>query len=242
MTKHPQGQFTVEYGTTTIEFELVHSDRDTMAIHVHPDLSVVVDAPLGSSLGDVLDRVQNKAKWITKQQRQYFAHQPTVTRIPRFESGETHYYLGKQYRLKVVEDDIERVRFYRGRLYIHLRNPHNYDHKQKMLQKWYRVRAGFVFSQQLDTCYPLIEPFGIAYPDLKIRDMKSRWGSASPQGNITLNLRLIYVPKRLINYVILHELCHLREMNHSTDYYELLGSVLPNWQMLREELNGLPYV
>jgi predicted metal-dependent hydrolase len=239
MTKYPQGRYKVEYGTQIIEFELVRSDRETMSIDVHPDTSVIVDAPMTSDLNAIIDRVQKKAKWITKQQRLYAQNTTTNARIPQYRSGETYYYLGKQYRLKVVQDNIERVRFYRGRLYLHTRNPQDYDQKQKLIKKWYRTRAGFVFSQQLDKCYPLVEPFGIAYPDLKIREMKSRWGSASPQGKITLNLKLIYVPKQLINYVILHELCHLREMNHSADYYELLGSVLPNWQVLREELNRL---
>jgi predicted metal-dependent hydrolase len=242
MTEYPQGRYIVEYGTTTIEFELVHSNRETLAIHVYPDASVVIDAPLESPLDAVLDRVQKKAKWITKQQRLYRDHQPTITRIPSYESGETHYYLGKQYRLKVVQDDVERVRFYRGRLYIHVGHPQDRAHKQELLQKWYRVRAKSIFFQQLDKCYPLVEPFGIPYPDLKIREMKSRWGSASPQSNITLNLKLIYVPKRLINYVVLHELCHLREMNHSATYYALLAQVLPNWEYLREELNSLEYV
>ena len=242
MTEYPQGRYTVEYGTTTIEFELVHSNRETMAIHVYPDTSVVIDAPLESSLDAVLDRVQNKAKWITKQQRLYRDHQPTITRTPIYESGETHYYLGKQYRLKIVQDAIQYVRFYRGRLYIHVDDHQDYTHKQALLQKWYQDRARFIFSQQLDKCYPLVEPFGIPYPNLKIREMKSRWGSTSPQGNITLNLKLIYVPKRLINYVVLHELCHLREMNHSPAYYALLGKVLPNWEQLREELNSLEYV
>jgi predicted metal-dependent hydrolase len=242
MTKFPQGQFSVAYGTQTISFELVHSDRDTVAIHVHPDTSVLVDAPMGSDYDLVTERVRKKAKWITKQQRLYAQHQPTINRIPHYASGETLYYLGKQYRLKVIQDDVERVRFYRGRLYLHVHQPSNYDRKADLLNQWYRTRAGFIFSQQLDVCHPLVEPFSVLYPSLKIREMKSRWGSASPSGSITLNLRLIHVPKKLINYVILHELCHLKEMNHSSNFYDLLSHILPSWEHLRDELNSLEYV
>ena len=242
MSKYPQGEFTVLYGTQHITFELIYSDRETIAIHVHPDSSVVVDAPLDANHNDVLKHVQKRAKWITKQQQTYVQHQPEISRIPHFISGETHYYLGRQYRLKIIQDDVERVRLYRGRLYLHIREPNNYDHKQKLFNNWLRTRAGFVFSEQLDICYLLVEPFGIAYSTLKIREMKSRWGSASPNGHITLNMKLIHVPKKLINYVILHELCHLKEMNHGSSYYKLLTRILPDWEMLRDTLNSLKYI
>jgi predicted metal-dependent hydrolase len=242
MSIYPQGHFSIEYGTQTIGFELVYSEREAMAIHVHPDSSVVVDAPMGTDYEQVMERVQKKAKWVAKQQRLYAQHQPTINRIPRYASGETHYYLGKQYRLKVIQDDVERVKFYRGRLYLHVHQLSNYDRKSDLLNQWYRTRADFIFSQQLDVCHPLVEPFGVSYPTLKIRAMKSRWGSASPSGSITLNLRLIHVPKKLINYVILHELCHLKEMNHSSQFYDLLSRILPSWEQYRDELNSLEYV
>ena len=112
---------------------------------------------------------------------------------------------------------------------------------KRLLDDWYRARARQVFAERLEACYPKVEHLDVIYPDLSIRVLKSRWGSCSPKGRITLNVKLIQVPKAYIDYIIFHELCHLAEPNHSSRYYELLDRVLPDWRKRRERLNGFEF-
>ena len=108
-----------------------------------------------------------------------------------------------------------------------------------MLDAWYLSHAKRVFAERLAACYPRVEGLGIPFPSLAIRDMKARWGSCSAKGRLTLNRRLIHVPKDLMDYVILHELCHLKEYNHGPAFYALLERVLPDWKARRQKLNQM---
>ena len=90
----------------------------------------------------------------------------------------------------------------------------------------------------MKVCFPRVESLGISYPTLPVRQMKSRWGICTA-GNIILNLLLIHVPKHLIDYVVIHELCHLKEHNHSAAFYAVLERVLPDWEEQRRQLNQL---
>jgi predicted metal-dependent hydrolase len=231
----------VQYGTTRIEFELVYAQRKTLGITVHPeDLRVTVKAPEGSALPDVEAKVLKRASWILQQQRdleRYLPHLP-----PRqYVSGETHRYLGRQHRLKVVENGTEAVERSRHYLYVHVPDREDRDRVRDLLGGWYATQAEQIFAERLAACYPKVEHLGVAYPELTIRVMKSRWGSTSPVGKITLNVKLIQVPKTYIDYVIFHELCHLKEPNHSPQYYELLDRVLPDWRERREKLTAVEF-
>jgi len=234
----------VQYGTTTIHYDLIYAPRKTLGITVHPDLRVTVKAPEGSPLADVEAKVRKRATWILKQQRElerYLPHLP-----PRqYVSGETHRYLGRQYRLKVIEGasanangSVERDRSY---IYVTTQDKTDKERIKRLLDDWYRAHARQVFAERLETCYPKVEHLDIVYPDLAIRVLKSRWGSCSPKGRITLNVKLIQVPRSYIDYVIFHELCHLAEPNHSPRYYELLDRVLPDWRERREKLNRFEF-
>ncbi|NVM23589.1 MAG: M48 family metallopeptidase [Desulfobacterales bacterium] len=230
----------VQYGDTTINYNLTYAQRKTLAITVHPDLCVTVKAPEGTDLADIEAKVCKRAAWILQQQRdleRYLPHLP-----PRqYVSGETHRYLGRQYRLKVIEDGAESVKHSRNYIYAHVQDRADTERIKHLLDDWYHAHAKHVFAERLAACHPKVEHLGIAYPDLIIRVMKSRWGSSSPLGKITLNIKLIQVPKAYIDYVIFHELCHLKEPNHSQRYYELLDRVLPDWRERRERLNGFEF-
>lgn len=94
---------------------------------------------------------------------------------------------------------------------------------------------------RLKACFPKMEHVGAPYPEITIRAMRSRWGSCSARGRITLNVKLIKVPKTYIDYVIFHELCHLAEPYHNARYYELLDRVLPDWRERRDRLNSFEF-
>jgi predicted metal-dependent hydrolase len=104
-----QGHQSVQYGTTTIDFELIFSKRKTLAIHVYPDQSIVVDAPMETPFAEIEAKVLKRAAWILRQQRQFQAYAAPKVLPRRYVSGESYRYLGRQYRLKIVEESIERV-------------------------------------------------------------------------------------------------------------------------------------
>lgn len=233
------GSHRVQFGTSTIEYELIFSDRKTLAIHVHPDGSVVVDAPEGSDLTAIEQKVHKRAPWILRQQREFAGYAAPYPLPRRYVSGESYRYLGRQYRLKVVGDMVERVVLSRGYITVHVHNTNEKRHIQELLDAWYLSHAKRVFAERLKACYPRVEGLGIPYPALAIRDMKVRWGSCSTKGRITLNRRLIQVPKDLMDYVILHELCHLKQHDHSPAFYALLKQILPDWEERRRKLNQM---
>jgi predicted metal-dependent hydrolase len=224
------------YGTATIKYELIYTRRKTLGIAVHPDKRVTVRAPLGSSLADVEAVVHKKSRWIRKKQQEFEEYPPALP--PRlYVSGETHLYLGQSYRLLVSEDKSEGVALANGRLFLQVRDKTDLARKSKLLEKWYRQQAKIIFRERLEAVYPRAAHFGIPYPEMKIRKMKKRWGSCSTKGTILLNLRLIQTPKVSIDYVIIHELAHLKEHNHSRAYYNLLDRLMPDWREQRELLN-----
>ncbi|NLF75677.1 MAG: M48 family metallopeptidase [Chloroflexi bacterium] len=229
---------TLIYGTTRIDYELTYSARKSLAIHVHPDQRVTVEAPEGSDFAQIEQRLRKRAAWIVKQQRQFAS---TVYDQPPHEyvSGETHRYLGRQYRLKVLQSATNKEGCWmsRGRILVYVRDVSDTARVKALLENWYRKQARRVFQERLDVWFPKLERYGIAYPEVVIRRMKSRWGSCTGAGKITLNLKLIQMPKECIDYIIVHELCHLKEHHHGKAFYALLDRVMPDWRERRHKLN-----
>ncbi len=108
-----------------------------------------------------------------------------------------------------------------------------------LMEQWYLSHADAIYAKQLETCFKSFGKHAIEKPDLRIRFLKTKWGNCSKSGTLTLNSELIKTPKRCIQYVITHELCHLIEPNHSPKFYALLDNVLPDWPKLKEQLNLL---
>lgn len=228
----------VDYGTTTIQYYLSYSPRKTLAIDVHPDLTVSVIAPEGSELNEVAAVVKKRGSWILRQMREFETYLPHLP--PRkYISGETHRYLGKQYRLKVIEDATEAVKLMRGRIFVHVPDPSDTNKIKQLLDDWYRSHAKRIFSERLEACFPRVAKYGLGFPEYEIRTMEKRWGSCTPQGKLLLNLKLTQVPKHLIDYVVMHELCHLKEHNHGADFYSLLTKAMPDWEFRRQQLNQM---
>lgn len=107
------------------------------------------------------------------------------------------------------------------------------------VQSWYRKHASAVFKQRLKVCHERAGQYGIPYPDLRIRKMRTRWGSCGKNDTIILNPELIRLPTQCIDYVIIHELCHLKIHKHNRDFYALLAKCMPDWMSRRERLNFL---
>ncbi len=225
----------VAYAGQTISVSLEFSQRKRLSITVHPDGSVAAKAPMDRSPEEVMIYLQRRACWIVRQRRHFERYQP-LPEEKRYVSGETHFYLGRQYRLRVRQADGTGVKLIGRFLHVSVFRPDDPQMVKAVLDAWYQAHAAIFFQGRVKR-YQHIAPF-LSNKDipLRIRPMKRRWGSCSPAGTITLNTDLIKTPAHCIEYVILHELCHLRVHDHSPAFFRLLSRYMPDWQKRKDRL------
>jgi len=227
---------TLTYGGDTIRYEVRFlASRRTLGIEVHPDSRVVVRAPAHCPEALIAERVQKRAGWISRQLAEFERYRPrTPTR--QYVNGESHLYLGRQYRLKLLPGDSASVKLTRGQLLVSL--PGNPDpvRVKALLHRWYLDRARAVFSDVLDTS--LLHFKGVDHPRLIVRTMQSRWGSLSRAGTMTLNANLVRASRSCIEYVVIHELCHTRYRDHDARFFRLLGQLMPDWEERKQKLES----
>ncbi|KTD20331.1 M48 family metallopeptidase [Legionella londiniensis] len=227
----------ITFGIDKIPFELRPKRQEShrITIKVKPDCQVIVFAPPSATHDEIIVAVNKRAKWVYNKLRVFRSQQDYIT--PRqYISGESHYYLGKKYLLKVIDDSKAKpqVKLVRGQLQIIAAR--NIGHRRQLLSDWYKQKAFGVFSKRLDQLL-LTVPWIKERPTINLRAMRSRWGSCAVNGKITLNTHLIKAPTACIDYVILHELCHHSEHNHSDKFYRLLSQVAPNWKQVKQYLD-----
>lgn len=224
----------VNYGSKCIEYNLSFATRKSLGIKVSPDGEVNVLAPVNTTLIDISKKVKSKAAWILKQQSFFNSYKPH-TPARKFISGETHLYLGRQYKLQIVKGDVDEVKICRGTMVITSKN-NNAIYIEKILTGWYKAKAVLHFQELLTICLEKVKKYKIEKPILYIRQMQKRWGSCTKAGKIILNTELIKAPKASIEYVIIHELCHLIHYNHNKEFYALQNKLYPNWEKWKEKL------
>ncbi len=226
----------IKYGRSEIIFNINFKDRKTLAIHVNPDGNVIADAPRNTPLEQIKAKIIKRAKWIKRQQLR-FRRYPSELPARKYISGEAFKYLGRQYTLKIEKNLYNEVKMIRGQLYVRTTYT-NKDHIKNLVDKWFRDKANLVFKERFSKCLVLaarkinIEHDGQFF----IRSMKTRWGSCSKTNQITLNPELLAAHKECIDYVIVHELCHVAEHNHSKEFYRLFGKVMPDWEDRKDKL------
>ena len=225
----------VQRGEETLEMSLIFCDRKSMEIAVYPDRSIELRAPLGSDLNTVEKKVQKRFTWIKKQLRFFDQFHPRTP--PRqFISGESHLYLGKTYRLKAIYSNVSSVVLKDGYITVHTPSIEP-DEIKKKLGQWYSKQAKRHFQMLLEDCFIEFSE-KVALPKLQIKNMKSRWGSLSKSGILTLNTDLIRAPKECIRYIVFHELCHLIHPDHSNQFYNLLAHVFSDWKQRKTQLES----
>ena len=237
LSNQPEPQ-QITYGSATILYSLSFRDRKTITISVKPTGEVVVVAPASASLLQIAERVRRRAAWIIRQRerfRQIVQHEIPVR---QFISGETHYYLGRQYRLKVINGEEEKVAFQSGRLSITVLPDSTRDHIAALLTDWYRSRAERLIFPLFKKCLQKLpaSATGEKAISCQLTRMSRRWGSCSPSGIVRLHPDLIKTPKGCIEYIIWHELAHLIEPNHAKSFYALQERLMPDWQIWEERL------
>jgi predicted metal-dependent hydrolase len=235
----PDGSYCLHYGDLVIPFRVQFQERKTLAITVHPEMKLEVSAPHGSALDRVLAKVEKRASWITRQWRFFEQYRPPQPGR-RYVSGETHVYLGRQYRLKVQAGSPEEVKLIGRFLHVRAINREDVERIKNLLEDWYRIHAQRVFAHRLRGCLESARSLRLTAPvNMVIRKMTKRWGSCTKAGNILMNLDLVKVPVHCIDYVIVHELCHLNAHNHGKEFYRLLTRCMPDWEARKKRLESI---
>jgi len=235
----PDGSFLLRYGDLVIPFRVHFRERKHLAITVHPEMKLEVSAPTGTALDPVLAKVEKRARWIARQWRYFEQYRPPQPER-RYVSGETHIYLGRQYRLKVKVGPHEHVKLIGRFLHVQASYREDGERIRNLLEVWYRIHAQSIFAHRLHQCLEAARSLRLtATPNMVIRKMTRRWGSCTKAGNILLNLDLVKVPVPCIDYVIVHELCHLKAHNHGKEFYRFLDRCMPDWEARKKRLESI---
>jgi predicted metal-dependent hydrolase len=230
----------VFYGERKFEYFVSINNElaDRVRIHVHPNGTVEVESPAGKSDHEIAEAILKRARWIGTN-LSYFEKLRKHALPRNYVSGETHFYLGKRYQLKVLESysGSSRVRLIAGQIQVELRCLDSVAVKRR-LNAWYKDKAERYFQERIDLIGKELVWVDVI-PSIKLMKMRTQWGSCSPSGKILLNPMLIKAPRECIDYVIIHELCHLQEHNHSKKFYSLLEKALPVWKHYKSKLDGM---
>jgi predicted metal-dependent hydrolase len=251
-TTSERGVFT--YGNDSIHYDVIRKTKPAdnakktarkVIIKVHPDQRVVATVPHDASEDAISDAMHKRARWIW-QSINDFAKQKDTVLHKRYVSGETQFYLGKRYVLKVIVDaeQVPNVKLSRGKLNVTLKYEISKDTDDRLVKvkplidKWYQHKAKAIFHERLAELLPKAT-WVKGIPSFRVMAMKKQWGSCSNKGNLMLNPHLVKAPKECIDYVILHELCHIAEHNHSERFWRLLTQVMPNWKEVKAKLDDM---
>jgi len=225
----------IQFGSKRIDFHLEYSDRKSLGITVTPDFLVVVRAPLDTSMEKVKEKLLKKAPWVIRQQSFFLSFHPK-TPPRKYISGETHLYLGRQYRLNISHATQESVKL-KGQ-FIEVYTTDKSKAKQIVIE-WYLQNAREKFHSIAKPLIERFKKFNVEPSSVVLREMPTRWGSCTPKGKIILNPELIKAPKACIEYVIIHELCHLVHHDHTHKFIDLQTKEMPDWEKWKNKLENL---
>lgn len=225
----------IQYGSRRIDFFLEFSKRKSLGITVDPDMQVMVKAPEGTALERIDSVILKKAAWIIKQQSFFLSFHPKMP--PRqYVNGETHLYLGRQYQLKIEEQDKEALCFSGRYMIVTVKEK---ERVRQLVKGWYRERAKMKFADIAEPLIQQFEKYKVKPSGLYVQEMQTRWGSCTPKGKIILNPELLKAPKGCIEYVIVHELCHLVHRHHTRKFFDLQKKEMPDWEKWKNRLENL---
>lgn len=212
----------------SFNYEVIYAKRKTLTISVERDRKIVVRAPEGLSAQKIDELITKKHNWIIEKLNHNQKYDDNY--IPKeFVSGETLLYLGKNHQLQIVDEEIKNINFDR-RFYI---SKQNQPKANLLFKDWFKTKAK-------EKITPLAQKYaahlGVEFKEIKISEMKYRWGSCTPSGNLLFNWRIVKAPLYVIEYVVVHELSHLIEHNHSEDFWNIVSVQLPKYQKAKDWL------
>lgn len=215
-----------------LNYNIVYSNRRTVSISVERDRKVVVRAPKSFSKDQLNEIIEEKKLWLYDKIN-YTPKYPVVS-TKEFVSGESILFLGKNYKLEIVKKNISSLRFENKKFYL---SKANRDRANKIFKNWYKRKAKELLLPKIKY---YSDTLGVDYNKVLIREMKYRWASCTNMSNLVFNWRIIKAPMFVIEYLIVHELAHLLESNHTDNFWNLVKIQIPNYLKAKEwlKVNG----
>lgn len=211
-----------------ISFNIIYRKRKTMSLEIKPDGVINVLAPNGVDKNFIIDRVKDKADWIVKKLEELKVKNDKKI-IRGYENGDIFLYLGKEYKLQVIIDKNlirPKVNLENEKLVVRI-NVDNKEYIQQSLKRWYADETLDIVKKRIDYYKKY---FKDSVTSIKIKDQKTRWASCTYKNEILFNLRCSMAPMEIIDYIVVHEMCHMEHRNHSKDFYNAVGQVIPDYK------------
>ncbi|MFU0826111.1 MAG: DUF45 domain-containing protein [Lachnoclostridium sp.] len=229
---------TIKLGERTISYEIVRKKVKNINLHIKADGRVYVSANKRVSKKYIEDFLLQKADWIEKNLKKIESQKANAIRTIIPTEEQKIKLLGSDYQISIRKADENYIEVQSRDIHIYTRNPDDSHKIQLLWNKWFTALVKEVFEKAVEKIYPAFEPYQVPFPFIKIRKMKSLWGSCSMyKGTITLNRALIHAPFECIEYVAAHELTHFLYPNHSSHFYNRLSSIMPDYKERKKLLN-----
>jgi len=213
---------------------IVRTKRKTIALQITDNATLIVRAPLNVSDETIMGVVSKHRKWIEKKRGEILSRDPKFSK-KEFVNGEGFLYLGKYYRLKITRDQQEPLKleneFLLSKEYLPI--------AKEVFVNWYRKKAQEKISERVEW---YARKRGFRYNRVNITDAQKRWGSCSSKGNLNFSWRLIMAPLPVIDYVVVHELVHLEEKNHTKSFWNKVKMLMPDYEKHKEWIKKNGYL
>ena len=232
----------IRYGNSTIQYSIIRSKRrKTSQITVDKD-NVIVRTPKSKSLKEIQNIMRNKAQWVFRKQLEFQKIKPSIRKIS-YSAGSTLPYLGKNCLLDIKTAQKKNSIKYKAKKFLVLIKGNKASKKaiKKLYEDWLKIKAEKVFQSKIKKFSKKTQ---LVPKKIVIKNLKNRWGSATSKGVVNLNSHLLKAPNDIIDYIIIHELCHLKIKNHSFRYWNLVRKFVPKYEEKKAwlEKNGLRIV
>jgi len=225
-----------QYGTTYIAFDVEYRKRKTLEISAEAPNIISVVAPLGTTDDIIIKKTKSRAKWIIEQL--YSFKNMNYQKINReFVNGESFMYLGRNYSLQIiVDEEIKKpeVKLYHSKFYVTAPTKDT-EIIEEAMELWYRKKTKEKIDERIKYYQPLFNKKPSA---IKVKEQKKRWGSCTAKDELLFNWRCVMAKANVLDYIVVHEICHMYHKNHSKEFWNLLFSVMPDYENRKEWLKN----
>lgn len=230
---------TVEADGNAISYTLERKPVKNINLRIRADQCVYVSAPKDVAAKMVDAFVVEKSAYILRALKKFKDRNRESTLENNFVNGETVKFLGRNLRLKVKNASRSKVESDESYVTLYVKDVQDADLKKRVLETWLRKKCKDEITAICKKVYPQVKKYGVAFPEIQLREMVSRWGSCSPKkGFMTFNTALIAMPVSCIEYVVTHEFTHFLYPNHSKKFYQQLATFMPDWEERKKRLEG----
>ncbi|TDX48218.1 M48 family metallopeptidase [Orenia marismortui] len=227
----------IKFNNNLIKYKIIRSNRKTLAIIVDPEDGVVIRAPKHLSKSKIRELLKKKGNWILKKKEKVSEIKPK-TAPKKFITGESFLYLGESYKLRLIKDISKEIAIdlSQGSLQIKVNPKINLNNKELIKDKlvdWYKDQAIKILMERIERYKVII---GKEPNKLRVKNHKKRWGSCSSLGNLNFNWKIVMAPIEIVDYLVVHELAHLVQPNHSPNFWSLVENIIPDYKARKEWL------